>query len=294
MDQRVRSKKDSEYRQGIIRYYSEAGMDYQPWSRGFNMHFGYFRLGLNPFDRESLLDEMSLQVLNRLQLNHAEQNELIDLGCGVGATARYAVEHFPNLNIRGATVVPWQIDQAEKLSQYHPQRQQLSFELMDYCDLPVPDNHFDGAYAMESSCYDKGKDKRSFLQEAFRALKPGARLVVADGFTKGDKHSRFFDYLYRKVCAGWVLEDFAGIQDFVAAMKDIGYQDIQVQEASWNVAVSVCYVPWVSLKYFLKSVFLRSGNEIQMGHFIGPFYGLVMGLHRRHYGYHIVSARKPE
>ena len=48
----------SEYYKGIIQYYSEAGMDYEPWSRQFNMHFGYYRFGNNPFNREQMLDEM--------------------------------------------------------------------------------------------------------------------------------------------------------------------------------------------------------------------------------------------
>ena len=158
MDQEVKTSSKPEYVQGIIQYYSEAGMDYQPWSRRLNMHFGYFRFGLNPFNRESLLDEMSRQVVTRLQLDHDAENQLVDLGCGVGASARYAVEHYPHLKVLGATIVPWQIEQAQRLTENHAHRDQLSFELMDYCNLPVADDHFDGAYAMESSCYDMGKE----------------------------------------------------------------------------------------------------------------------------------------
>ena len=38
------------------RYYEEAGPDYAAWSPNFNMHFGFFRRGMNPFDREAMLE----------------------------------------------------------------------------------------------------------------------------------------------------------------------------------------------------------------------------------------------
>ena len=290
----LETKEESSYYQGIIEYYSEAGMDYEPWSRGFNMHFGYSRWGLNFFDREQLLNEMNHQVISRLQLSNTCQNQIIDLGCGVGASARYAVKNFKEVSVLGATIVPWQIEQAKSLSKTALNNERLSFKLMDYCKLSIGDSSMDGAYAMESSCYDVGKDKKNFLKEAYRVLKPGARLVVADGFTKGDNHSKLFNHLYRKVCNGWALQDFASVDAFVDAMKEIGYEDIRIQDASWRVAISVLYVPWVSFKYFFKNVFFnRNDTRIQKGHFIAPMYGVLMGLHRKQYGYHIISAKKP-
>jgi hypothetical protein len=47
------------------RYYEEAGPDYAAWSANFNMHFGYFRWGMNPFDREAMLEEMNRQIFDR-------------------------------------------------------------------------------------------------------------------------------------------------------------------------------------------------------------------------------------
>ncbi len=44
----------AEYKREIIEYYSEAGMDYEPWSRRFNMHFGYYRWGALPLSTMAL------------------------------------------------------------------------------------------------------------------------------------------------------------------------------------------------------------------------------------------------
>ena len=52
------------------RYYEEAGPDYAAWSQHFNMHFGFFRRGMNPFNREAMLEQMNHEVLDRLQTLH--------------------------------------------------------------------------------------------------------------------------------------------------------------------------------------------------------------------------------
>lgn len=64
-------------------------MDYRAWSRNFNMHFGFYRWGMNPLALESMLEEMSQQVFRRLALS--EGMKVLDLGCGLGAPARALV-----------------------------------------------------------------------------------------------------------------------------------------------------------------------------------------------------------
>lgn len=285
---------DPDYDQTIIDYYSKAGIDYEPWSRKYNMHFGYFRRGVNPFRREALLDEMNAQVLQKLQLKKDRPQQLIDLGCGVGATARYCAEHYPNSRVTGATIVPWQIQKAMEMTSPALLDSHLTFKLINYRHLPFADHSFDGAYAVESACYDHGRAKQAFLREAFRVLKPGARLVVADGFRKRDRGSRLFEACYKQVCRGWSLETFAQVDTFVRQLEQEGYEDIIVQDISWRISPSVLYVPWVSIKYLFSSILGKKGErDFQKLHFIAPMFGLIVGLHRRDYGYYHISARKP-
>lgn len=42
-------------RQKIIEYFEGAGLDYYYWDKAFNMHFGYYRWGMNPFNLSELL-----------------------------------------------------------------------------------------------------------------------------------------------------------------------------------------------------------------------------------------------
>ena len=80
---------------GLEQYYREAGPDYAAWSREFNMHFGYYRAGLNPLRRESMLEQMNTEVLVRLNVNHLAEPQLLDLGCGLGATLRSFARRLP-------------------------------------------------------------------------------------------------------------------------------------------------------------------------------------------------------
>ncbi len=71
----------------VLRYYLDTGLDYGEWSREFNMHFGYYEFGMNPFKRERMLDAMNQQVFDHLKLT--EEDELVyDLGCGLSAPCR--------------------------------------------------------------------------------------------------------------------------------------------------------------------------------------------------------------
>src|ERR1051325_1012481 len=104
-------------RDRVLAYYAAATPDYRVWSKDYNMHFGFWRLGLNPFDRESMLQELNAQVITRLALpTGAPVARLAELGGGTGATARAAVAATPNLVVDVVTIAPIQIEIGEALN----------------------------------------------------------------------------------------------------------------------------------------------------------------------------------
>lgn len=49
-------------------YFTEVAVDYSAWSPSYNMHFGYWRVGLNPLRREGMLVEMNRVIGRALRL----------------------------------------------------------------------------------------------------------------------------------------------------------------------------------------------------------------------------------
>ena len=285
----------SEQRQKLIAYYENAGPDYGEWSRGFNMHFGFYRWGLNPFRRESMLEEMNRQALRRLSLRSTHEGLILDLGCGVGATVRSAAVLFPAARILGITLVPWQVETGNAWNcrlGIHP-RARLA--LGDYTATGFPSASIDGAVAIESACHAAGADKAPFVAEAARILKPGARLVVADAFLKNrdrplDRVSARLNELLNR---SFVLPQLPQVEDFTAALQRHGFSRVAVDDISWRVAPSVMYAPYVVTAFVVKKLLRHEQlGEYTRNNLRGSLMCSLLGVNRLKYGYYVVTAER--
>lgn len=237
------------------RYYTEAGPDYAAWSPSFNMHFGYYRRGMNPFRLEPMLEQMNREVLARLSLDPRKPAHVLDMGCGVGATLRSISRQLPGAQLEGITLVPWQIEHGTQMNAECPEGARIRLSLADYEHTPFPDASFDAAYALESSCYAHSINKSALLTEAHRLLRPGGRFAIADGFllrpapTHGLQHA-----IYRKLCACWVIETLGEIDACQQELQRLGFHNLHVEHIQYTVAPSVFHVPLATLRFLLGDV----------------------------------------
>lgn len=239
---------------GLEQYYSEAGPDYAAWSTEFNMHFGFYRRGMNPFDRERMLEQMNREVLAALHVGHLAAPRILDLGCGLGATLRSFARQLPQARLVGITRVPWQVEQANLRNTAAGVSGRVTVLQGDYQDTILPRRSYDAVYALESSCHAHGSDKRMLLAEAYRLLRPGGRLIVADGFLLRPPKPGIQERICRKLCECWVIEDLARIDRFTASLHELGFTNITTTDLQWRVAPSIAHVPWVTLKFLLRDV----------------------------------------
>ena len=235
------------------RYYEEAGPDYAAWSPHFNMHFGFFRRGMNPFAREAMLEQMNCEVLDRLHLSDPSPR-ILDMGCGLGATLRSIACALPAAELHGVTIVPWQLEQGRRLNQNASKTAGIKLSLANYERTKFASEIFDAVCAIESSCYSAGAGKSRLVREAHRLLRPGGRLVVADGFIGPGKLRGPQRAIYRKLCDCWVIDTFGEVDAFTRELERAGFRDIAVERLQARVTPSVLHIPWVTLKFLLTDV----------------------------------------
>ncbi len=271
-------------------HYVEASLDYRYWSRAYNMHFGFWRWGLNPLSREPMLEELTEQVARRISCDG--RAEILDMGCGLGAPVRDMARHFPEGRFTGITRVSQQIEKAEGMTD-PDLKERVSYLEADFTQIPLPDCSQDGIYAMEAICHLPGLSKRAAIAEAARLLKPGARFVVADGFLRKDMVPFPLNRLFSRVAHDWALDTFASLPRFCEALDECGFELDCVENISLRIGPSALHTPFVSLRWLISEA-KSSGrvSSVRWRHVTASLLAPLVGLAFPWFGYYVVTATK--
>jgi MPBQ/MSBQ methyltransferase len=289
-----------EIKKRVLAYYNAATTDYRAWSREFNMHFGYWKKGMNPFRREPMLHELNLQALARLGLPADQPARLADLGGGTGATARAAVAAYPSLAVDVVTLVPKQVALGRVANAAAPRGTAIVMHCADFAATRLPSAGYDAVCAIESACHGEGPTKALLLREAFRLLRPGGRFIIVDAMLLGELPTRGLmarctAAIYRRWCTSWAVPEMCRHDLLPRALGAAGFGDVTLEDWSWHIAPSVAHVPFLASRFAIAELVKARGvlPLWRWRHIVASFLTPLMGLRRSALRYVAVVAIKP-
>lgn len=147
---------------------------------------------------ENLVEELLKLIPNKA-------GNILDVACGKGATTRHLLKYFKPENVTGINI-------SEKQVHYCREKvPNVRFEHMNATQMTFEDNLFDNIICVEAVHHFDTREK--FLMEAYRVLRPGGMLVLADLRQRRTAHlhmpANFFKNLaeYRSIYARSPFKD---------------------------------------------------------------------------------------
>ncbi len=111
------------------------------------------------------------------QLNFTPQSHVLDIGCGLGGTARFVATRCRN-HITGIDLTEEYIETGKTLCKWLNLDTQITLQQGSALSMPFPDNTFDGSYMLHVGM--NIEDKASLFAEVQRVLRPGAMFGIYD------------------------------------------------------------------------------------------------------------------
>jgi tocopherol O-methyltransferase len=279
------------YHKNIVDYYTQSENAYKDsWdlNNSLAIHYGYWDEKLKSFPQ-------SLTRMNEVMMEAAAikpTDKVLDAGCGIGGSSIFLAERL-GCNVIGISLSERQVDKAKELALKNKVEDKVKFEIMNYCITDFAGESFDVVWGCESICY--ADDKEQFIKEAYRLLKPGGRMVVADGFVtdfKNNDHSTIRDWL-----DGWQVNYLESPERFQQFMNGAGFTNISYRDISKFIAHSSrrlykfyflanLYLFWKTISFSNRATEMQKKNIAACKH---QYHGMKNGL----WQYGLIVGTKP-
>ncbi len=229
----------------IADYYNQTLNHYKRWwklDEVLAVHYGYWDGSVKNF-KEALL---KLNEIMAATAGIEPGQKVLDAGCGVGGSLFYLAREYGIKGV-GITLSEKQMEFAEKLRRQKTFAGSLSFSLEDYCNTSFPDNSFDVVWCIESITSTPTKEK--FAREAYRLLKKGGKLIVADYYKLADHQ------LLEKWRKTWSMAPFVTSAEFEKIVTSAGFNLLAGRNITGNIYPTSLKMYRASLLGALPSVF---------------------------------------
>ena len=217
----------------VVRYYEETDWDHRNvWHKGMFQaaHFGIY-------DEHARDHQSALMNTTRIMAKLAGVEEgvaVMDAGCGWGGTCLW-LSNYLGAKMTGVNIAAYQIEECRAKAQKLGVADRCQFVLSDYCHTSFKDGSFDVVWSCESLCH--APEKSGLYKEAYRVLKPGGRLVIAD-YLRNARPSKNEDLLHRWL-DGWASTDIDTKEEHQANAQKARFSSFTTYDYSRQVKVSL-------------------------------------------------------
>ena len=219
----------------IQAYYKATRWDYR-WVWGvrstYALHYGVY-------DETATHHQAAVANKNRVMADMVgitSEDRVLDAGCGVGGSGIWLAAHR-SCEVVGITPVEGQVRDARRNAARAKVGDKASFLVADYCRTPFEDHSFDVVWALESICH--APEKADFYREAFRLLRPGGRLAVADYFRLSRPLPNDGEQLIRQWLRPWAIPDIDSEAEHLGHARSAGFVDLEFRDITSQSMQSV-------------------------------------------------------
>jgi MPBQ/MSBQ methyltransferase len=210
----------SDYQVGLTetydRFFRRGGLDVAA-----RADFGYANLGLflpGTTTVPEACDNMMQLVVSQLS---QREGLVLDVGCGLGGTTEFLSRYFGPRGVYGINLSEYQLEQCRRrVPEGH-------FAVMPAEQMTFPDAMFSAVVSVEAALHFKGRQE--FLREAYRVLRPGGEIVVADMLFHSEPTA------FRTILSG--QECYHQVDDYRVLWERCGFLDVHIEDItarSWR------------------------------------------------------------
>jgi tocopherol O-methyltransferase len=205
---------------------------------GEHMHHGYYgEDGNYKLDRRQAQIDLIEELLKWSgDFDKNPPQNVLDIGCGIGGSSLYLAQKFGAM-VTGITLSPVHANRAQERARAAGLAAKTDFQVANALEMPFADNSFDFVWSLESG--EHMPDKVKFLQECYRVLKPGGKLMLATWCHRPTtattpltrQEEQHLQDIYRVYCLPYVVS----LPTYTEMVTQCGFKDLQVDD--WSTAV---------------------------------------------------------
>ncbi|MGH1393596.1 MAG: methyltransferase domain-containing protein [Trichormus sp.] len=227
-------------------YDASSGLWEQIW--GEHMHHGYYGVdGTEKKERRQAQIDLIEELLSWAEVENVEN--ILDVGCGIGGSSLYLAQKF-QAQATGITLSPVQAARATERAKESHLSDRSQFLVANAQAMPFDNHTFDLVWSLESG--EHMPDKTKFMQECYRVLKPGGKLIMVtwchrptDQLPLSADEQKHLEDIYRVYCLPYVIS----LPEYEAIARQLPLNNIRTADWSeavapfWNIVIDSAITP---------------------------------------------------